>query len=293
MDLVNTNILNVSKLTCQHTSAVRLSGDLSQLTAKPHVVSFWANANTVRINGNLTTPSQDKPTNGWYFFKIKVSAGASTAPMINGDCLIDELRWYPQDATMETATFDDFGNKISTCDANNQITRFEYDGLNRLILVRDQEQNILEKRCYTPQGQQQNCDCVGLNLSPDWQNTATLLRCKKTSGYKNTGEQEREQRDMNPCSETYNQTRWIVVGTNLSACPLPPTCDYTTCYGEDRKCVNGLCERGIMIFTNSYNVGSRSYCDYHYEWSDGSWSPSFTLQVPYGASCLINIPADL
>ncbi len=57
----------------------------------------------------------------------------------------------------------------------------------------------------------------------DWQNTATALRCKKNGSNQNTGEQEQEQKDMNPCSGTFNQTRWIVTGFNYTACPLPAT----------------------------------------------------------------------
>ncbi|NML21802.1 hypothetical protein HHL16_13005 [Pseudoflavitalea sp. G-6-1-2] len=61
-------------------------------------------------------------------------------------------------------------------------------------------------------------NCV---ITADWQNTATAARCKKYAGIYNTGVQEREQKDLNPCSPTYNQTRWIDLGINLSACPLP------------------------------------------------------------------------
>jgi hypothetical protein len=55
-----------------------------------------------------------------------------------------------------------------------------------------------------------------------WQNTTTPVRCRVTGG-NNTGEQEQEQIDINPCSPTYNKTQWIVVATNCSACPMPPT----------------------------------------------------------------------
>ncbi|WEK35403.1 MAG: hypothetical protein P0Y53_23165 [Candidatus Pseudobacter hemicellulosilyticus] len=56
-------------------------------------------------------------------------------------------------------------------------------------------------------------------LSPaDWQNTAIAVRCRKVDGI-NTGELEQEQRDINPCSATYDQTQWIVVGTNTAECP--------------------------------------------------------------------------
>lgn len=57
-------------------------------------------------------------------------------------------------------------------------------------------------------------------IAPNWQNTATAIRCRQVNG-NNTGEQEQEQRDLNPCSGTSNQTRWIVVGTNTTACPVP------------------------------------------------------------------------
>jgi hypothetical protein len=53
---------------------------------------------------------------------------------------------------------------------------------------------------------------------PDWQFTTTAPRCIVVNG-QNTGIQEREQRDMNPCS---NQgVKWISVGTNLTDCPRP------------------------------------------------------------------------
>jgi len=52
-----------------------------------------------------------------------------------------------------------------------------------------------------------------------WQNTGNL-RCR-TLGGQNTGEQEAEQTDLNLCSATGGQTRWVISGTNTNACPLP------------------------------------------------------------------------
>lgn len=57
-------------------------------------------------------------------------------------------------------------------------------------------------------------------VTADWQNTTTAIRCKLSAGA-NTGEQEREQEDKNPCSNTYGQKRWMVTSTNTTACPLP------------------------------------------------------------------------
>jgi YD repeat-containing protein len=69
----------------------------------------------------------------------------------------------------------------------------------------------------------------GAGSPSDWQFTATPIRCKSVNGYY-TGEQEREQVNLNPCSVSYNQTRWTVVGTNTTACPLP-----TSWTSEDRS----------------------------------------------------------
>ncbi len=53
-------------------------------------------------------------------------------------------------------------------------------------------------------------------ITPDWQNTATSPTCL-TNACGNTGYQQQEQRDMNPCSGTYNTTRMDTV-YNASAC---------------------------------------------------------------------------
>ncbi|MCW3466438.1 hypothetical protein [Chitinophaga nivalis] len=53
-----------------------------------------------------------------------------------------------------------------------------------------------------------------------WQPTGNN-RCVKDPGNPmyNTGQKEREEKDMNPCSPSYNQTRWTNVGTDNSTCP--------------------------------------------------------------------------
>jgi hypothetical protein len=64
-------------------------------------------------------------------------------------------------------------------------------------------------------------DTVGVNcyVPADWQPTGNF-RCR-TLGGQNTGEQEREWKDMNPCSDTGGNTKWEISGRNITACPLP------------------------------------------------------------------------
>ena len=161
----------------------------------------------------------------------------------------------------------------SEADVNGKAISYEYDALQRLLLARDFNNNILKQYDYkyqvqppnaTPQWlatgltqckpcpanaayisnilQQQQKDnnpssltyntlrwvdagtsssCV---VNADWQFTATAIRCQVNANSQNTGSQERQQIDINPCSTTYNQIKWTVTGTNLTACPVPFTC---------------------------------------------------------------------
>ncbi len=125
-------------------------------------------------------------------------------------------------------------------------------------------------------------DGVNSNCAPpaDWQNTATAIRCKKNGSNQNTGEQEQEQRDMNPCSSTYNQTRWVVNGTNTTACPISSNCNSSNCIGDNKKCIDDRCRTGFKVYTHSVRIGEYYECTYHYEWIDGSWSIDYTEISP-------------
>ncbi|NSL86442.1 hypothetical protein ECE50_006355 [Chitinophaga sp. Mgbs1] len=52
-----------------------------------------------------------------------------------------------------------------------------------------------------------------------WTDTGNK-RCKKDANNQNTGEEEKEQKDMNPLSPTYNTVRWVSLGITNN-CPAP------------------------------------------------------------------------
>lgn len=119
-------------------------------------------------------------------------------------------------------------------------------------------------------------NCV---ITPDWQNTTTPLRCQQLGG-NNTGQQLQEQQDMNPCSVPVGQTRWVVTGTNTTACPLPPVvCNSSTCSGNNKKCINGQC------VTGTWRAMSATY---RKVWVDGlqvwKWDCLFRYCFPDGTS---------
>lgn len=61
---------------------------------------------------------------------------------------IDEVRIHPVEAQMTSYTYQPLNGKVSETDALGRITFYEYDGMGRLYLVRDQEGNILQKKTY-------------------------------------------------------------------------------------------------------------------------------------------------
>ncbi|MEM9858555.1 MAG: choice-of-anchor D domain-containing protein [Bacteroidota bacterium] len=58
---------------------------------------------------------------------------------------VDQVRLIPVGARMTSSSYDEFGYKLAEINANHQITYYEYDRLNRLKLVRDQDKNIVAR----------------------------------------------------------------------------------------------------------------------------------------------------
>lgn len=55
-----------------------------------------------------------------------------------------------------------------------------------------------------------------------------------------------------------------------------PTCDSSSCSGDDKKCINGHCETGTEVCDGVFKVGFQWFHYYHYEWSDETVSPTYT-----------------
>lgn len=110
-------------------------------------------------------------------------------------------------------------------------------------------------------------------------------RCELDGSGYNTGYEEEEQIDNNPGSATYNQTQWVLGYYNTNSCPLPDLCDYYNCgvNGDEYRCVYGTCELGYKVYTSYYYdyYYAKYICTYHFEWSDGYWSPDYTEENYY------------
>lgn len=82
----------------------------------------------------------------WYGYQHKITGQSTITVTGSGD--IDELRVCPADALMTTYTYHPIYGISTQNDANNRITYYEYDGLGRLTLIRDQQQNIIKRFEY-------------------------------------------------------------------------------------------------------------------------------------------------
>jgi hypothetical protein len=114
-------------------------------TAKSYVITFWTRNGTATVNGS--SPSTSLTRNGWTYNEINIAAGVS-AITIAGTATIDELRLYPSDAQMITYTYQPLVGLTSQTDINNRMKYYEYDGLGRLMLVRDMFGNIVKTINY-------------------------------------------------------------------------------------------------------------------------------------------------
>jgi len=255
------------------------SADDDSKTGKKSRVNGYQKFLSNLSNGQYVLSYWQKSDNSWTFQTntVSVSSGSFIITLAGQ---IDELRLYPQGAQMTTYTYEPLIGISSQTDVNNRTTYYEYDGMGRLSLIRDEDGNIVKKYCYNYAGQVEDCGVI--STAPLWQTTG-LTQCKpcpqnsayfstiqqhqekdnnvNSPGYGNTrwvddgvssscvpqadwqntgavqcevdlydlngnpltytGNQLKEQKDMNSCSATYNTSRWVSNGQNCTSCPKP------------------------------------------------------------------------
>lgn len=230
-------------------------------SAKTYYITYWLKngTGTATVNGLAGTVLTAK--NGWTCYRNQVSG--TTLVTVAGSAMIDELRLFPVGALVTTYAYLPYVGISSACLPSNQLMQYEYDGYNRLKLVRDGDRNIMKQYAYAYNQSYTPCSTV----TPNWVITGNQ-RCVQSGVNNNyTGQKEREEKDMNNCSPTYQQIRWV---------SITPGCTQTFCSGEGWRIPTGgsTCVQGqqIMIY-QTYSNGVWE-CKYYYYWpQDGYRSP--------------------
>ena len=119
-------------------------------------LTYWTQ-NTSSYTINTTIGTKGKKVDGWTYFEHQIQPAGGVIT-IHGTGNIDELRLYPKDAQMTTYTYEPLIGMTTQCDVNNKITYYDYDGLGRLRLIKDQDKNVVKKICYNYAGEPMNCD---------------------------------------------------------------------------------------------------------------------------------------
>ncbi len=91
---------------------------------------------TITINGN-----------SWTYYEHLIT-GVSSLSIAGSSGNIDELRLYPSTAQMTSYTYTPLVGMTSSCDVDNRVTYYSYDGLERLSFIQDQDGNIVKTIDY-------------------------------------------------------------------------------------------------------------------------------------------------
>jgi hypothetical protein len=250
-------------------------------TSATYTVSYWSKTGAQSVNG--TTATTGRTSNGWTYYAHKVVNPAGGTITVQGTGNIDELRLYPFNATMTTLAYDPGIGTTSQANEKSHIVYYQYDRFGRVILIRDHDNNILKKFCYNYTGQTEFCTYYfNAQLSQNFtkscmagyfgsSHTYTVPAGKYLSPFSQADADLWAQNEITANGQAYANA----IGT----CTV--MCSTSNCTGENKKCVNGVCETGVKIYTSSTQVhGSLWECVYHYKWSDQSVSQNYTEFKP-------------
>ncbi len=140
-----------ASLNLQDICGISLGSTLSLDPLRKYTLSLWCKNGVpaVTIGNAVQSGSLTQTTEGWNLYQYDFM-GVSTI-LIQGTCLLDEVKIKPIDANIETLVLNQLGLKMAESDNNNNYTFYEYDGLNRPVKLLDQQRNIIRKMDYSIQ----------------------------------------------------------------------------------------------------------------------------------------------
>jgi len=128
------------------------------VAATTYIISYWtSNSQAFTIAGTVTGyPVRGKTISvggvSWTYYEHRVT-GVTSASLGGSTGAIDCLRLYPLGAQMTSYTYQPLDGFRTVCEANNKISYYQYDGMGRLQIVKDQDGNIIKTIDYHYKGQ--------------------------------------------------------------------------------------------------------------------------------------------
>lgn len=167
----------------------------------------------------FSTLNAQKFSNGWYLLELGVPSGSLTGSTLkvgcknvgNVDFYFDDFRFQPINASAAAYVYDKKSGELTyTLDNNNLYTKYEYDGVGRLV------RTFREKlgKNTVPLINETVYNYAKGNV---WKNTGNV-RCQFIDDTY-TGMLELEVMDKNPLSPTYNQSKWILSTLSANCTP--------------------------------------------------------------------------
>ncbi|MGE5518906.1 MAG: DUF5977 domain-containing protein [Candidatus Dadabacteria bacterium] len=229
-------------------------------------LSYWTYTGAVVSIQGASSPVAKASKNGWTYYEASVSG--VTYLQIGGSGIIDELRLYPNNSQMTSYTYDPLIGLTSSSSINNELKFYQYDGLGRLLNIRDADQSILKlydykyKVSYTSYFSSQASGTFTKNDCSPGQSGSSVTYTVPYGSYVSTISQadadQKAQNDVNQNGQAYANA-------------------------------NGSCNGGVTIQSNNYMAVSGFTVVY----TNTTTNQQYTFSIPSGggAQTLGSIPS--
>ncbi|MEL6676868.1 MAG: hypothetical protein AAFR61_31960 [Bacteroidota bacterium] len=124
--------------------------------AGTYTFSCWATSEPTLSGATISSLNDQTESDGqgWTYYAYRIEySGSGTFSVSGSSGNIDEVRLHPEMAHMTTYCYDSRDRIHTATDLNSRPQYFDYDDLNRLTHIWDQDRNLLQRFTYNYKGQ--------------------------------------------------------------------------------------------------------------------------------------------
>lgn len=147
----NNSLAFAGNRSCNIVSTTQISKAISPATSSIFIVSYWSRGSALAVVANgssVASSAQSAPRNGWYYYEHKLPIGTTSVNVSSANATIDDLRLFPHNSLVTTYAFEPEIGLSDQIGATNQLVSYEYDGLKRLVNVKDEQGQIIQNYKY-------------------------------------------------------------------------------------------------------------------------------------------------